>query len=91
MNTKENSSLDNDLVENALAESERLIEIETKLAYQEDLLQSLNDIVVQQRQQIDVLQLKINKLSERLSIDSNDSEISGSAFNNAEDELPPHY
>jgi len=82
MNTKDNN----------LQSDERLIEIESKLAYQEDLLQSLNDIVVQQREFIDVMQLKINKLSEQLGNVSSDSQIGESGFSyNAEDELPPHY
>jgi len=82
MNTKDNN----------LQSDERLIEIESKLAYQEDLLQSLNDIVVQKREVIDVMKLKSNKLSEQLGNGSSDSQIGESGFSyNAEDELPPHY
>ena len=42
----------------------RLVDIETQLAYQEDLIQSLNEVVISMQQQIDKLELKNQRLSE---------------------------
>ena len=41
-------------------DDKRLTEIETKLAYQEDLIQSLNQIVIMMQKQIDGLELRNN-------------------------------
>lgn len=65
---------------------ERIIELEIKTAYQEDLLQALNKIVAGQQQQIDRLEATCRMLNERiksLSIEGNTSENI--------DEVPPHY
>ena len=65
---------------------DRIIELEIKAAYQEDLLQELNKIVSQQQQQIDRLDETCKLLNDRiksLSIDSGSGE-------NIE-EIPPHY
>ncbi|SJM91074.1 SlyX family protein [Crenothrix polyspora] len=64
----------------------RLIELEIKAAYQEDLLQSLNKTVGDQQQQIDRLGATCRVLSERLK--------SLASQNNADeslDQTPPHY
>ncbi|MCK4493970.1 MAG: SlyX family protein [Methylococcales bacterium] len=42
----------------------RIIELEIKLAYQEDLTQTLNDIVIQQQRQIDRLENSLKMLHE---------------------------
>jgi SlyX protein len=65
---------------------DRLIELEIKTAYQDDLLQTLNNIVSQQQQQIDRLAATCQMLNERinsLSTEGNGGEHS--------DEAPPHY
>ena len=63
----------------------RITELETKLAYQEDTLQTLNDIVYQQQQQIDQLQKTCKHLLERIRcLPDPDNEIQI-------DETPPHY
>lgn len=67
--------------------NDRLIDIETKLAYQEDLLQSLNDIVVEQRRFIDLLEIRLQRLAEKINSANQGEQFS----DNAEDELPPHY
>ncbi len=64
----------------------RLIELEIKLAYQEDLLQQLNTIVASQQQQITRLETTCTLLHERQqtfaqSLGSDENEI----------EIPPHY
>jgi SlyX protein len=66
---------------------DRLIELEIKAAYQEDLLQTLNKIVSEQQQQIQRLEATCQLLYERVN--------SLSAENNRDnapvDEVPPHY
>lgn len=65
---------------------ERLTEIETKLAYQEDTIQALNDVVCKQQDQLDQLALKCAALMERFQ------ELTASVqAGDAGEELPPHY
>jgi SlyX protein len=66
---------------------DRIIELEIKAAYQEDLLQALNKIVSQQQQQIDRLEVTCRLLNERIkSLSAEDSR----GGENVE-EVPPHY
>jgi SlyX protein len=65
---------------------ERIIELETKLSYQEDLLQELNSHVITQQTQID----KLNQLCGLLKEQFN--EVMSSLPDAASgDEVPPHY
>ena len=66
---------------------DRIIELEIKAAYQEDLLQALNNIVSQQQQQIGRLEATCRLLNERINSLSTESKPSGEAI----DEIPPHY
>ena len=65
---------------------DRIIELEIKAAYQEDLLQELNKIVGQQQQQIDRLEATCRLLNERIQSLSTE----GRSGENIE-EVPPHY
>jgi SlyX protein len=65
---------------------DRIIELEIKVAYQEDLLQLLNNIVSQQQQQIDRITATCSLLNDRIKSLSTE----GSAGENV-DETPPHY
>lgn len=65
---------------------ERLIDLETRLAYQEDTLRVLNDIIAGQSRQIEVLERRCRDLGERLARVA-DSALKGSPA----DEVPPHY
>ena len=65
---------------------DRIIELEIKTAYQEDLLQALNKIVGQQQQQIDRLEATCSLLNERIKSLSTE-EGSGEDI----EEIPPHY
>ena len=67
-------------------DEQRIIEIETKLAYQEDHIQELNKVIISMQKQIDDLELicktlkdKVSTMEELLPADSNI------------DETPPHY
>lgn len=64
----------------------RFLDIETKLAYQEDLLHALNRLVSQQQQQLDMLENTCRKLVERVVELSDEL-----AANNVIDAPPPHY
>jgi SlyX protein len=67
---------------------ERIIELEIKLAYQEDLLQTLNNIVGEQQQQIQRLEKTCQMLYERMkSLSSENRGNNGGII----DEVPPHY
>ena len=64
----------------------RLIDIETRIAYQEDTIQQLNDVVTKQQRQIDRLEDLAKLLTQRCqSLQSTESN------NNIVDEKPPHY
>lgn len=65
---------------------ERLVDLETKLAYQEDTIQALNEVVCEQQKQIDQLAATCKLLVDRirqLSVTAEMDEIL--------DEKPPHY
>ncbi len=64
----------------------RIVELEIKTAYQEDLLQELNKIVGQQQRQIDRLEATCRLLNERIKSLS----AEGGSGENSE-EMPPHY
>jgi SlyX protein len=63
----------------------RLIEIETKLAYAEDLLEALNQVVIRQQGQIDLMQEQLRVLHQRLQDALPDD------ARTLRDEIPPHY
>lgn len=64
----------------------RLTELESKLAFAEDLLDTLNHTVVRQQDQIDSLQQQLRLLNERLKDTRPDDET-----RTLRDEIPPHY
>ena len=63
----------------------RLTEIETKLAFAEDLLETLNQTVARQQGQIDSLQQQLRLLHQQLK-DAVPDET-----RTPRDEIPPHY
>lgn len=66
--------------------TEQLIELETRLAFQEHTLQALNDVVTRQQQQIEALVREIQTLKDRLRA------ATPSPVGPLEDEKPPpHY
>ncbi len=65
---------------------DRIIELEIKQAYQEDLIQTLNQIVAEQQKQLGKLEETCKYLNEKiksLALSKQDIEII--------DERPPHY
>ncbi len=67
---------------------ERLIELETKLSFQEDTLRVLNDVVTAQQAQIERLEQICRQLAERLA---RGAEPEGAFKGGPADEVPPHY
>jgi len=70
--------------EQAVSSEERFVDIEIKLAHQEDLVESLNQRVYEQQKQIDKLEALLAGLAEYVR---NNSLGSQSPLN----ERPPHY
>ena len=64
----------------------RFIDIETKLSYQESLLDQLNSIIIKQQAELDVLKRSLKNLQERIALLNE-----ASSENNNINELPPHY
>lgn len=64
----------------------RLVELETRLTFQEHTVQALNDVVTRQQQQIEALVREVNALKDRLRA------AAPSLVGPLEDEKPPpHY
>ncbi len=65
---------------------DRIIELESKVSYQEDLLQELNTILIDQQSQLDKLSMLFQALNDRLKEAMRSLPDPGH-----EDERPPHY
>ncbi len=65
--------------------NERLMALEIKSSYAEDLLEQLNQLVYQQQQSMDALMAEMNQLRRQMP------EGGPAAERNLRDELPPHY
>lgn len=65
--------------------SQRIEQLEIKLSYAEDLLDTLNTLVTRQQDQIDLLLREVSLLRRRHEDDASP------AFRSLRDELPPHY
>ncbi len=66
-------------------QDERLMQLEIKLSYTEDLLETLNQLVTRQQDQIDLLLREVARLRQQGSSEGL------AAPRNPRDELPPHY
>lgn len=64
----------------------RLIDIETKLAFQEDTLRQLNDALAGQQGRLADLEVLCRQLAARIARMSD-----GADKGSAADEVPPHY
>lgn len=67
-------------------DDDRLIEIETRIAYQEDALRTLSDALARQQLDLDRLQRLCQSLQSRL-----DAGGDTAAPATLEEERPPHY
>lgn len=64
---------------------QRLIDLEIKASFTEDLLDQLNAVIVRQQDQIDRLEREIERLRQQ------PAEPQPGAFRSLRDELLPHY
>ena len=67
---------------------EKLIELETKFSYQEDLLSDLNAIVARQQRQLDEFISEMSEIKEQLQ---NAVERGPAGVVEEQIEKPPHY
>ncbi|AGW95108.1 MULTISPECIES: SlyX family protein [Cupriavidus] len=65
---------------------DRITELEIKLAFQEDLLETLNATVARQQQQMDLLQEQFRALYQQVR-----SAATTAAEADPQQEIPPHY
>lgn len=63
---------------------DRVTELEIKIAYQDDTIQQLNEVIIRQQKEIDQLKQFCRQLDDRLN------GMNASA-GRPEDEVPPHY
>lgn len=63
----------------------RIMELEVKASYTDDLLEELNMTIYRQQQQIDALLNEVRQLRQQVP------EAGQAAPGNLRDELPPHY
>lgn len=63
----------------------RLVDLETKASFTEDLLDRLNEEIVRQQRQIDLLRREVTRLSRQAGT----GDAGGTP--SPRDELPPHY
>jgi SlyX protein len=66
---------------------ERLNELEAKLAFAEDLIETLNQTVIRQQAQLDSMQRQLRLLHQQLQ----DSLPDADDARTPRDEIPPHY
>ena len=64
----------------------RLVDLEIKVGFSEDLLDQLNAQVYRQQQQIDALIQELRQMRDRLPESGGGAEV-----RNLRDEIPPHY
>lgn len=64
---------------------DRITELETRGAFQDDTIQALNDALVQQRRELDHLQLQMRELIRRFE------EMAVQVPGEPDDAPPPHY
>ncbi|MGZ3238407.1 MAG: SlyX family protein [Burkholderiaceae bacterium] len=65
---------------------DRLMEIEIKISHQEDVVESLNQIVYQQQKKIDYLEAMLTTLAKQLKQSQDNARELAPA-----NEKPPHY
>jgi len=63
----------------------RLTEVEAKLAFAEDLIDTLNQTVIRQQAQLDSMQQQLRLLHQRLK------DVTPDESHSLRDEIPPHY
>ena len=65
--------------------ADRVTELEVKLGFAEDLIDTLNKTMFRQQEQIDLLQRQLSELHRRML------EAEGHESRDPSEEIPPHY
>ena len=65
----------------------RLVELESRIVFQDDLIESLNEVIARHDREISTMTGQLKALFSRMS-DLADTAAPGAS---AEDEIPPHY
>ncbi|MCG2635225.1 MAG: SlyX family protein [Gammaproteobacteria bacterium] len=68
-----------------MSDEQRLAELESRIAFQEDGIQSLSDLIHQQQQQLDRLKALCDSLTQRYQT------LAEEPPENPANERPPHY
>jgi len=66
----------------------RLDELESRLAFQDDLIENLNEIIARQDRDLARLELRVKSLADKLNDIGESAAMSGSPQGH---EVPPHY
>ena len=66
----------------------RLDELESRLAFQDDLIESLNEIIARQDRELGRLELRVKALGEKLNDFSESADMPSPSPGH---EVPPHY
>lgn len=69
----------------------RITELEIRLAWQDDLLETQNLTLVRQQQQLDLMQQQLRRLYDMLTQSAAAPGESGSLLAQLQQEIPPHY
>ncbi|MDO8843473.1 MAG: SlyX family protein [Methylicorpusculum sp.] len=65
---------------------DQIVELQIKIAFQEDLIQELNETVISQQAQIDRLNKAFSMINDRIT-----SVCEEIGYVNQGEEIPPHY
>ncbi len=76
----------NDTATDDTATDKRLMDLEVKLSFTEDLVDHLNDLVTRQQEQIDLLIREVGKLKDRAPDTGG-----GAGTRDPREDIPPHY
>ena len=69
----------------------RLIDLEVKASFTDDLLDRLNLVIYRQQEQIDRLSLQVHQLRQQMPEGRGAGDSDGIGADAARHELPPHY
>lgn len=67
---------------------DRMVDLETRLLYQERLLEQLNEAVTAQEGRLSALEAGVSRLAHRVTAAIEEASAAPAA---ADDEIPPHY
>jgi SlyX protein len=67
--------------------TDKIIELETKMAFQEATIDQLNDVIISQQKALDAIKQQLIQLNTKVEEESQHWQ----SDNNPVDETPPHY